>query len=128
MTTLKSIPWCLSVLILLSAGATARADGGSGVTAATGQRSLATKVGDGQNQTLGGSCNSGHCRISGGTSRGGNLFHRLSKLRTNSNINKIKAFDIKIIFQQCICSKLIFLQLELINQKVIYNGPYISRD
>ena len=89
MTTLKSIPWCLSVLILLSAGATARADGGSGLTAATGQRSLATKVGDGQNQTLGGSCNSGHCRISGGTARGGNLFHRLSKLRTNSNINKI---------------------------------------
>ena len=67
----------------------AQINGNSGIQAASGLNSLGTKVGDRQSQSLGGSCSSGHCRISGGTASGSNLFHRLLKLKTNNNIKKI---------------------------------------
>jgi filamentous hemagglutinin family protein len=90
-TTLKGLRWSLPLMIALLPGIATRAqiNNSSGIQAASGLNSLGTKVGDGDSQTLGGSCNSGHCRISGGTASGSNLFHRLSKLRTNSNIDKI---------------------------------------
>ena len=90
-TARKGLRWSLPLMIALLPGVATRAqiNNSAGIQAASGINSLGTKVGDGDSQTLGGSCNSGHCRISGGTASGSNLFHRLSKLRTNNNIDKI---------------------------------------
>ena len=90
-TTLKGLRWFLPLIIAVLPGVAARAqiNNDSGIQAASGVHSLGTKVGNRQSQSLGGSCSSGHCRISGGTASGSNLFHRLLKLRTNNNIKKI---------------------------------------
>ena len=90
-TTLKGLRWFLPLIIAVLPGIAAKAqmNSDSGIQAASGDHSLGTKVGNRQIQSLGGSCNSGECHISGGTARGNNLFHRLSRLRTTSDINKI---------------------------------------
>ena len=90
-TTLKGLRWFLPLIIALLPGVAARAqiNNDSGIQAASGVHSLGTKVGNRQIQSLGGSCNSGECHISGGTASGNKLFHRLSKLSATSDIDKI---------------------------------------
>ncbi|MEB3319582.1 MAG: hypothetical protein VKI63_01405, partial [Cyanobium sp.] len=71
---------------MLGVGAHAQS---TGVSGATGAASLGTVV----NGVANGSCTSGLCTISGGTSAGSNLFHRLSSLNTTGAITGVSLLN-----------------------------------